>query len=99
MKVNGQGRPTQTNRKMLSHSLHEIFGISKFCGRMESASRVISAFAMVDFINQGHIVGNFLSISIVNSLREISKIVLCQCHTDIATDLPLDIHDYIDFNK
>ena len=50
---------------------------------------------MVNFISKGHIVGNFLSISVVNSLREISRIVLCQCHADIATDLSLDIHDFI----
>ena len=52
-------------------------------------------FAMANFISKGHIVGNFLSISIVNSLREISRIVLCQCHADIATDLSLVIRDYI----
>ena len=51
--------------------------------------------AKVNFINQDHIVCNFLSISIVNSLREISRVVLCQFHTDIATDLSLVIHDHI----
>ena len=63
MKVNDPRR-TQTN--------WNIFGVSN-CGRMESASRVISVVAMVNFNNKGHIVGNFLSILIVNSLREIFK--------------------------